>query len=198
MSLLSDLLGTRTTVSSSPAAQSDQPKGPEAPSLAKGSLLSLPVLRTSGSLHWSDRSNATTPGSQAALSEKQPETKLAEKTEDSAGAPARNVQASSSMPLPLACNVDSTPGPDTDPELEEVTDREPTTAAGAPIDRQRMLRRRRALIIDMRFAKFFTGSSWDSSSPLVHSTKPTVGMSPCTSLVSPLYCCRFKRATTNR
>jgi len=114
--------------SSSPAAQPDQPKGPEAPSLAKD----------------------PTPDSQAALSEKQPETKPTEKTEDSAVPPATNVQAPPT-------NVDSTRGPDTDPELEKVTETEPTTAAGGgPIDQQLMLRRRRALIVDTRLAKFFT------------------------------------------
>jgi hypothetical protein len=135
--------------SSPPAAQPDQPKGPEAPSLAKGSLLSLPVLRTNSSLHWSDRSDPT-PDSQAALPEKQPETKPTEKTEDSAVAPATNVQAPPT-------NVDSTQGPDTDPELEKVTETERTTAAGgAPIDRQLMLRRKKALHVDTRLARFFT------------------------------------------
>ncbi|KAH9965338.1 hypothetical protein BC827DRAFT_1374566 [Russula dissimulans] len=114
--------------SSPPAAQPDQPKGPEAPSLAKD----------------------PTPDSQAALSEKQPETKPTEKTEDSAVAPATNVQAPPT-------NVDSTRGPDTDPELEKVTETERTTAAGgAPIDRQLMLRRKKALHVDTRLARFFT------------------------------------------
>jgi len=89
-----------------------------------------------------------TPGSQAALSEKQPETRPAEKTERSAVAPATNVQP------PLARNADS--GPGIDPELEKVTEPEPTTAEGAPIDRQLTLRRRRALIVDTRLARFFT------------------------------------------
>jgi len=109
--------------------------------------LSLPVLRTNSSLHWSDRSGVT-PDSQAALSEKQPETKSAEKTEDSAVAPATNVQS------PL--NADSTPGPKTDPEVETGTEPELTTAEGAPIDPRRKAEYDKRLRIDTRLAKFFT------------------------------------------
>ncbi|KAI9511995.1 hypothetical protein F5148DRAFT_1166722 [Russula earlei] len=136
-SSLPDLvLGTAHPMSSSsPAAQSDKPKGLEAPSSEKD----------------------TAPGSQTAPSEpKQTGTKPAT-TAEKAGETVVPSQAPTTDYLAVASTPSapgSTPGPYTDPSSEKAP--QPAPATEDPIERQREFRRRRALIIHTRLARFFT------------------------------------------